>query len=112
MLAEQVADIKRLKQGTPTTRPVKYRLTFTDARDAQALRPPIVGILADEVVKSDTVVKTIRSAFGHAGVPATVLVGTADGPVEVATQDEWNAAVDALWQQYGDGAVVDVDIHV
>jgi hypothetical protein len=111
-LAEQVADLKQRKKKAPETRPVKYRLTFTDTTDAQDLRPPVVGVLADEIVRGDKAVKTIKSAFSRAGVPATIRIGAAEEPVEVTTQDEWNEAVNAVWLQHGDGAVVQVGIHV
>lgn len=112
VLAEQVADLKQQKQKPPEMLAVKYRLTFTDTGDSQDLRPPIVGVLADEIVKGDKVVKTIRSAFSRAGVPASIRIEAAEGPVEVTTQDEWNEAVRAVWLRHGDGAVVQVEIRV
>lgn len=112
MLAEQVADIRSRKQKSPEARPVKYRLTFTDTRDEQDLRPPVVGVIADEIVKSDKAVRTITSAFRRAGIPATIHIETPEGRVEVASQEEWNEAVDAVWGHHGEGAIVQVGIHV
>ncbi|KAB5570691.1 hypothetical protein GE09DRAFT_1218112 [Coniochaeta sp. 2T2.1] len=112
MLAEQVAELKQRKQKPPAAESVIYRFTFTDAGDDQDLRPPLVGVLADNVIKGDKAVRTIQSAFSRAGVPATIHVNGGQRPFKVKTQDEWNEAVHAVWQQYGDGAVVEVGIHV
>lgn len=117
MLAEQVADLKQRKKKQPSEPPrpvVQYRLTFIDAADAQDLRAPVIGVLADEIVKGDRAVRTIRKAFSRAGVPAAIHIrtGEGEGPVEVTTQEEWNEAVQAVWARHGDGAVVDVGIRV
>ena len=112
MLAEQVAELKQRKQRPPATESVIYRFTFMDRGDAQDLRPPLVGVLAEDVIKGDKSVRTIQSAFSRAGVPATIHINGGERPVEVKTQEEWNEAVHAVWQQYGDGAVVEVGIHV
>lgn len=117
MLAEQVADLKQRKTKKPSEPPrpvVRYRFAFTDAADAQDLRAPVVGVLADEIVEGDRAVRTIRKAFSRAGVPAAIHVRTGEGQdsVEVTTQEEWNEAVQAVWARHGDGAVVDVGIRV
>ena len=112
MLAGEVAEIKSQKMKPPETRSLKYSLAFRDARDGKDLRPPIVGVIADDVVKGDKAVRTITSAFGRAGIPPTIYVDTPEGRVEITSQDEWNKAVDAVWARHGDGALVLVGVHV
>jgi hypothetical protein len=112
MLAKEVASLKEKRRKASEVLPVSYRLTFMDAKDKQLLRPPVTGVLADEIVKNGQVVETIRATFGRAGVPALVNIDTETGSIEVRTQDEWEGAVRSVWEHHGDGAVVQVNICV
>jgi hypothetical protein len=112
MLAEQITSIKQRKERpVETNHPVQYRFTFTDQKDRQLLRPPVVGAVADDIVKDGKAVETIMSVFGgRAGTPPTIHVTTFEGPQQVTSQEEWNEAVHSLWVQFGDGALVDVEL--
>lgn len=111
MMAEQVARIKQhAPQVSETWPPTEIQLIFIDKRDDKIIGNP--GIFSEDVTKANNVVDMIKTAFDRAGIPATIRIGAADDWRDVTSQEDWNEAVFAVWERYGDGATVVVQIRV